>query len=258
MSSSSDAIWNTLAMHIHHLLSGAEHGRSGSFPQMCFASSGEPVTNLNYSALWGAASDEDIDQLMEHLGDLDAMVVVSEASIDRLGPKLKEAGLVLGGACPLMTVELTATALDEGAYRIEAVRDPEQLAIMVDALADAYSLAPQHTSAAFGTGIVAEPETTPFLAWRDGEAHSAVIATRVGTDIGIWAMGTPARFQRQGAGRALLGTVMSRFATEGAQRCFLFPSPAGRRLYDALGFVEVDRSEIWLKGISTEFPEQMT
>lgn len=123
MSSSNDAIWNTLAMHIRDLLSGAEHGRSGSFPQMCFASSGEPVANLNYSALWGAASDEDVDQLMEHLGDLDAMVVVSEASTDRLGPKLKEAGLLLGGACPLMTAELTATAPDEG-YLIEAVRDP--------------------------------------------------------------------------------------------------------------------------------------
>ena len=255
MSSSEDAIWSTVAMHIRHLLSGAKHGRSGSFPQMCFAFSGESVANLNYSALWGAASDEDVDQLMEHLGDLDAMVVVSEASTDRLGPKLKEAGLLFGGACPLMTVELTATAPDEGPYRIEAVRDPEQLATMVNTLADAYALAPEYTSAAFGLAIMAEPDTTPSLAWREGEAHSAAITTRVGTDIGIWAMGTAARFQRQGAGRALLGTVMSRLATEGAKRCFLFPSPAGRRLYDSLGFVEVDRSEIWLKGISTEFPE---
>ena len=244
-----------MALHVRHLLSGAEHVRSGSFLRMCFASSGEPVANLNYSALWGAASDEDVDQLMEHLGDLDAMIVVSEASTDRLGPKLKEAGLLFGGACPLMTVELTATAPDEGPYRIEAVRDPEHLGVMVDALADAYSLAAKHTSAAFGVAILAEPDTTPFLAWREGEAHSAVIATRIGSDVGIWAMGTPARFQRQGAGGALLGTVMSRLATGGAKRCFLFPSPAGRRLYDALGFVEVDRSEIWLKGISTEFPE---
>ncbi len=177
-------------------------------------------------ALWGAASEEDVDELLEHLGDLDTMVVVSEASADRLGPKLKEAGLVFGGACPLMTVGLTPAAPDEGPYRIEAVREQEQLGVMVDVLADAYALALEHTSASFGTAILTERDTTPFLAWREEVAWSAVIATRVGTDIGIWAMGTPPRFQRQGAGRALLGSVMSRFAPEGAQRCFLFPSPA--------------------------------
>lgn len=250
-----DAIWSALATHIRHLLSGAKHARSGSSPMMCFASSGVPVANLNYAALWGSASEEDLAHLMDYLVDLDAMVVVSEVSIDRLRPKLKEAGLVLGGSCPLMTVELGAATPDGGQYRIEAVRDEEGLAVLTELLAAAYSLDPQHMSDSFGAAILIEPDTTPFLAWRDDEADSAVIATRVGTDVGIWAMGTQPDAQRQGAGRALLGAVMSGFAAEGASRCFLFPSPAGRRLYDSLGFVEVDQSEIWLKGFSTEFPE---
>ena len=225
---------------------------------MCFASSGEPVANLNYAALWGAASNDDVDRLVEHLGDLDAMVVVSEASKERLGAKLRGSELVLGGACPLMAIAPIAAVPDASQYRIEAVREPEQLAEMVEVLADAYSLDLEHTTAAFGTALLGQHDTTPFLARRQNEADSAVIATLVGEDLGIWAMGTRPRSQGRGAGRALLKTVMSRFADEGARRCFLFPSPAGRRLYDALGFVEVDRSEIWLKGLSTEFPEAST
>ena len=222
---------------------------------MCFTVSGRPVADLNYAALWGAASEEEVEELVGHLADLDSMVVVSDATSGRLAPQLKDAGLVLGGSCPLMTVTITAAAPEGGPYRIEPVRDEERLAMMDAALADAYSLTLEDTSAAFGPGILEEEGATPFLAVRDGVAHSAVIATRVGADVGIWAMGTPARFQRRGAGRSLLEAIMSRFAVEGAERCFLFPSPAGRRLYDSLGFIEADRSEIWLKGSSTEFPD---
>ena len=253
---SNDAIWNTLAIHIRQLLSGADGGRSGSTAHMCFASSGEPVANLNYAALWGEASEEDVDNLMEHLVDLDAMVVVAEASADRLGTKLKESGLVLGGACPMMAIAPIPAGSVERQFRIEAVRQPQQLGVMVEVMADAYSLDIDHMSASFGTALLAQPDTTPFLAWREGKAESAVIATRVGTNVGIWVMGTRPSAQRRGAGHALLETVMSTCAAEGAEGCFLFPSPAGRRLYDALGFVEVDRSEIWLKGLSTEFPER--
>jgi len=225
---------------------------------MCFALSGEPVAGLNYAALWGAASDSEVEQLVVQLGDLDTMVVVSGSSNDRLAPRLLDAGFVPGGACPLMTVALPPATLDGSGYRIVAVRDQEQVAVMGAVLADAYSVAQEHTSAAFGPAILEEGDVTPFLAWRDDEARSAVIASRVGGDVGIWAMGTPTRFQRQGAGRSLLASVMSSSAAEGARRCFLFPSPAGRRLYDALGFIEADRSEIWLRGSSTEFPEAGT
>ncbi len=251
-------IWETLATHIGLLMSGAAKGRSGSFDRMCFACSGETVADINLAALWGTATHEDVERLLGHLDDLDAMVVVSERGKDRLGPDLREAGLMLGGPCPLMTAGLTGSAADRGPYRVEAVQSLRGLATMVDVLAEAYSIAHEHMSAAFGSGLLTEPNATPFIASLNGEARSALISTRVGADVGIWEVGTPKRFQRQGAGRALLTDVMARAAADGAERCFLFPSPAGRRLYDSLGFVDTDRSEIWLKGSSTEFPKPTT
>lgn len=259
MSSPSRApIWNTLGAHISLLMSGAGRGRSGSFDQSCFACSGEPVADLNLAALWGAADDEHVDRLIEHLGDLDAMVVVSEDGKDRIGSRLQRAALTFGGPCPLMTVDTDDVTADVGPYRVEAVQSPRGLATMVDILAEAYSVDREHIVAAFGPGLLMESNATPFLASLDGEARSALVSTRVGIDVGIWEVGTPERFQRQGAGRALLTTVMAMVAAEGSKRCFLFPSPAGQRLYDSLGFAVADRSEIWLKGFSTEFPGAMT
>ncbi len=255
MSSPTDAIWLALGTHIQRLLSGSERGRFGGTRGMCFALSGEPVADLNYAALWGAASGAEVEQLVAQLGGLDTMVVVSGSSKDRLAPMLLDTGFVPGGACPLMTTAPTPSRPDGNRYRVTAVRDEAEVAMMGAVLADAYSVAPEHMSAAFGPAILEEADVTPFLAWRNEEARSAVIATRVGASVGIWAMGTPTRFQRQGAGRSLLASVMSRSADEGARRCFLFPSPAGRRLYDSLGFIEADPSEIWLRGSSTEFPE---
>jgi len=222
---------------------------------MCFATSGEPVADLNLAALWGSASDRDVDDLTGRLGSLDTMLALSGDCAERLAPKLRDAGFVAGGGCPLMTVELASIIPDGSSYRIEAARDEADIEAMAGVLADAYSLAVAHTSAAFGPGLLVVRDVTPFMAWNDDGPCSAVIATRVGTDVGIWAMGTTPRSQGRGAGRALLGGVLQRFAAEGAERGFLFPSPAGRRLYDSLGFVEADRSEIWLRGMSTEFPE---
>jgi GNAT superfamily N-acetyltransferase len=62
----------------------------------------------------------------------------------------------------------------------------------------------------------------------------------------------PAR-QRQGAGRALLEAVLRRHRADGNSRFYLIATPAGRPLYEALGFQTVDDLTLYIAGHSEQF-----
>jgi predicted N-acetyltransferase YhbS len=61
-------------------------------------------------------------------------------------------------------------------------------------------------------------------------------------------MGTIAAAQGKGIGRALLSTVMAAEREAGAEAFFLGATPAGRPLYERLGYRTVFSAEVWVRG----------
>lgn len=85
---------------------------------------------------------------------------------------------------------------------------------------------------------------------RDGrEPISAVWLCRTETSIGVMEMMTPKRHQGRGAGRALLATALSSAWTGSTVDAVLLATPAGRRLYESLGFEAVDESRTYYRGL---------
>src|SRR5713101_6171218 len=93
-----------------------------------------------------------------------------------------------------------------------------------------------------------------YVAYRGDVPMSGVCTSGAGSTVGIWTMSTPPEKQRQGAGRAVLVAAMQDHLRRGAETFYLIATPAGKPLYDSLGFKVVDELSIWLVGESTQFP----
>jgi GNAT superfamily N-acetyltransferase len=89
-----------------------------------------------------------------------------------------------------------------------------------------------------------------FLAKRGGTPLSSVEVTGPGADgwAGIWTMATSPRHQRQGAGRAVLLAAMRRAWEAGARRYYLMATPAGKPLYENVGFRTVEEFPLYVVG----------
>jgi GNAT superfamily N-acetyltransferase len=92
------------------------------------------------------------------------------------------------------------------------------------------------------------PGLDVFLARVEDESASTVTVTRHDRIAGIWAMGTPPDRQGQGLGKILLSQVMDRYRGAGVEAFFLGATPAGRPLYEKLGYREVARAQVWVRG----------
>jgi GNAT superfamily N-acetyltransferase len=79
----------------------------------------------------------------------------------------------------------------------------------------------------------------------DGELKSVVVTSDVDDGTVIWSMSTPPQHQRRGYGRRLILAVMDRKRESGTQNVLLFSSPAGRSLYQQVGFEEIEHWQEW-------------
>ena len=84
-----------------------------------------------------------------------------------------------------------------------------------------------------------------WIAWDVDEPVSVVWLTH-GDRIGVWEMMTAPEHRRRGAARAALGAALATTWENSTQGAFLWASPAGRALYEALGFDALDEPSIWV------------
>ena len=67
--------------------------------------------------------------------------------------------------------------------------------------------------------------------------------------IGVWSMTTPRRHQRRGAGRALLTAALAEAWSPDTRFAVLMATPAGRRLYESVGFSAADEVTTSFRGV---------
>jgi GNAT superfamily N-acetyltransferase len=103
---------------------------------------------------------------------------------------------------------------------------------------------------AAGIGAAALTGVAEVWLARDGEVPvSTVWICRYATTIGVLEMMTPKRFQGRGAGKALLTTAMADTWSPATSGALLLSTPAGRRLYESVGFQAVDESVTFYRGL---------
>jgi len=97
--------------------------------------------------------------------------------------------------------------------------------------------------------LQAEDDIDGLTAWvvvREGQAVAGAWSMVHDDECGVYAMGTPDRFRRQGLARALMSHVLASAHAQGARTATLQSTPMGRPLYASLGFEPVGRYDEWV------------
>jgi GNAT superfamily N-acetyltransferase len=96
---------------------------------------------------------------------------------------------------------------------------------------------------------LARPSPSRVVGWalvQEGHAVAGASSLLHGSDCGLYAVGTVARWRRRGLARALVGHILADAVDRGARTASLQSTVMGAPLYESLGFVAVGRYEEWV------------
>ena len=259
MDVTASSLWRLAGESLVPWFGGLPTGKGQLAPGGWLALSGEPVADLNLAYVDGPAAEDQLRAFAEILRELrlPAIVLLARSVSDRLAPAAGQLGLQPVGGLPLMVRGAEAASVerdDGGRYHVARVATPEDLGEVCRLAADAFGLPIDSVARVLDPGKLAAPDVDFFLTRREGQPVSTVLTTGSGEVIGIWNMGTPPEYQRQGAGRATLEAAMAYHRERGARLFYLGATPAGKPLYERAGFRTLEETPVWVAGRSVQFP----
>jgi GNAT superfamily N-acetyltransferase len=161
--------------------------------------------------------------------------------------RLVERSWVCIGSSPLMALALAQAPWPladdgSGARRLRSAELPSLQALIGEAFDTSPELAtvaiPGRAADALGLGI-----------WGafapDGRLMSGLATVRVEEAVAIWSMATAADARGQGYGRRALGAALAAARREGALTSILYASQDGEPFYRRMGYVELERWQMW-------------
>jgi GNAT superfamily N-acetyltransferase len=186
---------------------------------------------------------------------LSALAMMSGAAGQHLGPAAKAKGLIEAGTAPLMVRSGRLPEQRASEFFTRRATEVHEMSLFGDLAASAFAMDPGWVHRTFAAASLLDaPAMGFYVAYRGDLPMSSVCTSGAGSTVGIWTMSTPPEKQRQGAGRAVLVAAMQDHLRRGADTFYLIATPAGKPLYDSLGFKTVDELSIWLVGESSQFP----
>jgi GNAT superfamily N-acetyltransferase len=182
---------------------------------------------------------------------ISAVAMMSGAASRRLGPAARMKGLTEAGRAPMMARSKALPDASDSEFVTRRVTGPREMSVFSELAASAFAMDRQWVDRTFAApSLLDAPALAFYVAYRGDVPMSAVCTSGAGSTVGIWTMSTPPDKQRQGAGRAVLLAAMQEHAKRGAETFYLIATPAGKPLYDKLGFTTIDKLSIWLIGES--------
>ncbi|MGH3140825.1 MAG: GNAT family N-acetyltransferase, partial [Gaiellales bacterium] len=209
--------------------------------------SGEQSAELNMCSLTPGAAVEAVDELVDVLGpDIPAVVFRSQLADPATTSRLEQLGFSTAEQREPLMVCQRPPAPTESSFRIRrATEDEIGDGIAISSEAHEVDRGMLERTLARTRRDVIEL----WLAWDGDEPVSAVWLLRDDGVIGVWSMMTPRRHQRRGAGRALLTAALAGTWSPQTQFAVLIATPAGRRLYESVGFAAADEVTTSFRGI---------
>jgi GNAT superfamily N-acetyltransferase len=210
----------------------------------------QPTTELNVCGLGPDASDRSGVELVQRLGpELPALVFTSQSAADAARQPLIDAGFGIAEVLePVMWCDVRPDPIDS-AFRTTHCDTDEQFDVALDLTAAAHQVPREFLAASIGA-TARRGAASVWLALLDDLPVSTVWLARSAACIGVMEMMTPPQFQGRGAGRALLSHALHSEWDDGVTHAVLLGTPAGRRLYERLGFVAVDESITCFRGLA--------
>lgn len=249
MTTSSDVleVWADAAALTGHFYAAADGHLAG---EGWFASlSWLPTTELNVCGLDPTADGRSATDLVAALGEQHpALVFTSKLAHESSRRALTDVGFVVTPVLEPVMSSRTRPLPSGGPFQVRRCTSASDVDIALDLTAAAHQVPRHFLSASIGA-VASAGRASVWLAHDGDQPVSTVWLTRVGACLGVMEMMTPPQYQGRGAGRALLSHALHSEWDETVDRSVLLGTPAGRRLYEALGFVAVDESLSCVRGL---------
>ena len=216
------------------------------------ALSHEQNAELNICGLTPSATATSAQALVESVNaDLPALVFVSSHADPAAGGFLNSTGFAIASVTePLMCAthppEPVPTPL-----RVEPAAGTSDLSTGLSLTAEAHHVARAMLENSIRHAALLG-SARMWLAWDGNEPISVVWITRLDRWLGVMEMMTPERHQRRGAGRALLTRALAEEWAADTEFAVLISTPAGRRLYESLGFEAIDEIRTRYRGLNDD------
>jgi GNAT superfamily N-acetyltransferase len=233
------------------LFSGAPHFQARLEPDAALLLSGEGAIDLNMLMIGAspratAFLAEAVD--VARASGLPMVALVAPQAADQIAPVAAGLGLESAGTLPLMVLRADRPVPLGKPCEVSRITDPGAIARMADIVGAAFAIEPRHVGPVYAGAFHPAASGELYAGQMAGQAMSSVVATPAGDTAGIWCMATPPERQGKGAGRALLTRVLEALRQRGVSRFYLFATPAGRPLYESIGFETLAECPAWALG----------
>jgi GNAT superfamily N-acetyltransferase len=214
--------------------------------------SGEPVADLNYLLAGRKATVEGFvagaRKCLER--ELPFLSILFPDVAEMLAGPAAELGLQHAVEFPFMVATAAPPDVDLGDLTVRRAVGEEGARASAQALHGAFKMPVESMLRAMPADALDGPALEVWIAELDATCVGAVTLTFQGDTAGVWAMGVDPQVQRKGVGRRLLTTAMREAATRGVRRFYLGATPAGKPLYERLGFATQLVTQVWASGES--------
>jgi GNAT superfamily N-acetyltransferase len=250
------SVWRLYARHAELVYAGGRGPTLYLTERAFFAASGEQHVDLNQAGLFGGATEADAELLVERIlaAEVPCLFGHSSGAAEGIGAIIAGAGFVrMPKPEQLFWMRGTLEALLSAPFEVRRVQTATDIAAMQAIFLEAHGYEAELTDALNGRRMAADDGMTGWLAWDGDEPVSFAIVSQVGASLGLWEVMTPARHRRRGAARAVVAAALdgvARASTELIEQTLFWSSPAGRPLYESMGFTVVDTVDAWALGAS--------
>ena len=242
-----EGAWTTFAEHAARLYRvGPEHTPSG--PRWRAVVSGGDHPDLNPAVLLPGATADDAAGVLAAFAaaDVPGLISLSDLADPGTAKTLRAGGYV---AAPLPEALMRCTARPdrmEGAFRVARVRNRAELDVAIAVAAQTHVVDVASADRTLKWDVHEGEGVGTWIAWDGDQPASVVWLTTAGDEIGVWSMMTPVRHRRRGAGRAVLTAALDDVWNDTTRGALLWSTPAGRPLYESVGFTAVAEGISWV------------
>jgi acetyltransferase (GNAT) family protein len=214
---------------------------------------GIPTPGLN--GVWCSRRDPDPAEIRRLLGELSSrglphMLQLRPGGEQAAAAVPEEEGLTRADDMPLMRLDEPA-ALERAlaaAPGLDIRRlGPEDGDLHARTAASGFGEKPEHFVRLLPPPVMGADGVRAYAGEVDGEIVTTALGVAREDYVAVFNVGTPAEHRRRGYGAAITARVVLDGLADGASWAWLQSSPAGHRLYEALGFRTLERWLCWVR-----------
>ena len=250
-------LWRTYGRHAEAILSAGPAPSTSRTDVRFVALSGAPHVDLNQAVLFGDADRGTADEIaaIVQAADLPCLLGVSSTVRDDVTDALLAGGFEATPEREAMFFADEPPAVTPSAFQIRQVTSADDRAGAYQVLFGAHEYDTSLIAEMWGPNLLDRPDVRGWVAWDGDEPVSCAYVTRVGRSLSVFDMMTPPRHRRRGAARAVLSNALAETWTwdeVDADYVAFWASPAGRPMYEAMGFTVADDVDVWTYGAAPE------